>query len=137
MVLNVEAEPLPVLKGDRVRLGQLLDNLISNAIKFTPVGGSVTVGVSRRGDRAVLEVTDTGMGIPASEQEHLFERFFRTTSATRSAIQGTGLGLSIVKTIAQGHGGTIEFESVEGEGTTFRVELPLRAVPLALVGAAS
>jgi PAS domain S-box-containing protein len=135
--LEVAVDAVPPLQGDRVRLGQLLDNLISNAIKFTPPGGRVTVSVARRNDEAVLEVSDTGMGIPQAEQEHLFERFFRTKSATKRAIQGTGLGLSIVRTIAEGHGGTIGFESAEGEGTTFRVTLPLAVASAALVGVAS
>jgi signal transduction histidine kinase len=122
--LDVSAETGPPLTGDAVRLGQLLDNLVSNAIKFTPVGGLVTLSLSHRDDRAVLEVSDTGMGIPLDEQELLFERFFRATGATRSAVQGTGLGLSIARTIAEVHGGTIALDSIEGEGTTFRVELP-------------
>jgi two-component system, sensor histidine kinase and response regulator len=135
--LDVSVEPVPTLHGDRVRLGQLLDNLVSNAIKFTPVGGRVTVALTQRDREAVLEVSDTGMGIAAAEQEHLFERFFRTKSATKSAVQGTGLGLSIARTIAEGHGGTIGFESAEGDGTTFRVTLPLRIVWPTLVGVAS
>jgi signal transduction histidine kinase len=75
----------------------------------------------------VIEVSDTGMGIPAAEQDRLFERFFRTSTATAQAIQGTGLGLTISKAIAEAHGGRISFTSVEGEGTTFRIELPLAA----------
>jgi PAS domain S-box-containing protein len=134
--LEVVTEPLPALKGDRVRLGQLLDNLVSNAIKFTPEGGRVTVSLLQRDDEALLEVADTGMGIPAEEQARLFERFFRTNAATKSAIQGTGLGLSIARTIAEGHGGAIAVESEEGAGTTFRVTLPLIATPV-LVGAAT
>jgi signal transduction histidine kinase len=72
----------------------------------------------------VLEVRDTGIGIPAAEQQQLFDRFFRARDATDRAIQGTGLGLSIARTIAESHGGKIDFESVEGVGTTFRIELP-------------
>jgi hypothetical protein len=123
--LEVSADELPPLRGDRARLAQLLDNLVSNALKFTLDGGSVTVSLVRAGDNAVLEVCDTGMGIPSAEQAHLFERFFRTRGATEHAIPGTGLGLSIVRTIAESHGGTIAFESVQGTGTVFRVELPL------------
>ena len=123
--LDVSADALPPLSGDAVRLGQLLDNLVSNAIKFTPAGGRVTLSLARRDDLAVFEVADTGMGIALDEQQLLFERFFRASGATRSAIQGTGLGLSIAKTIVEVHGGTIGLDSIEGEGTTFRVELPL------------
>jgi signal transduction histidine kinase len=105
----------------------LLDNLVSNALKFTPDGGSVEVRLARRNGSALLQVADTGMGISDEEQRHLFQRFFRTAEATRNAIQGTGLGLAITKAIAEGHGGTVSVESVEGRGTTFTVELPLDA----------
>jgi PAS domain S-box-containing protein len=123
--LTLVSERVAPLEGDRVRLGQLLDNFVSNAIKFTPAGGSVEVRVLEQAGRAVIEVSDTGMGIPAAEQDRLFERFFRTSTATAQAIQGTGLGLTISKAIAEAHGGRISFTSVEGEGTTFRIELPL------------
>ncbi len=115
------------LEGDRSRLGQLLDNLVSNALKFTPAGGSVTLRAEAVAGQAVVEVSDTGRGIPAHEQGRLFERFFRTASANVEAVQGTGLGLTIARAIAEAHSGTIGFESVEGEGTTFTVALPLAA----------
>ena len=115
------------LSADRVRLAQVLDNLVSNAVKFTPEGGTVTVDLSRRNGDVVVAVADTGMGIPADEQAGLFQRFFRTKGATRHAIQGTGLGLVITKAIAEAHGGSIEVDSEEGVGTTFRVTLPLVA----------
>lgn len=118
-------DDIPSMQGDRARLAQLVDNLVSNALKFTPLGGSVLVSLTRAGNAAVLEVSDTGMGIPAAEQSHLFERFFRARGATEGAIQGTGLGLSIARTIAESHGGMIGLESAEGIGTTFRVDLPL------------
>ena len=123
--LELSAEELPPIQGDRARLAQLLDNLVSNAIKFTPPSGSVTVSLTRVDGHAILEVRDSGIGIAAAEQKQLFERFFRTRGATDNAIQGTGLGLSIARTIAESHGGQISFESVEGVGTAFRVEFPL------------
>ena len=122
----VDARPT-VLVGDRARLGQLLDNLVSNAIKFSPEGGEVRVRVAAAGGRAELDVSDSGIGIPADEQDQLFERFFRSSNARRAAIQGTGLGLVIFRAIAEAHGGTVAVTSREGEGTTFRVELPLAA----------
>ena len=125
VTLHLEDEAVPAVRGDYSRLGQLLDNLISNAIKFTPEGGRVDVRLSATPGTAVVEVADTGIGIAAGEQDNLFERFFRTTGATDRAIQGTGLGLSIARAIAELHGGTITFRSEEGAGTTFRVELPL------------
>jgi len=117
-------DPVPKITGDSARLSQLLDNLVSNAIKFTPPGGGVTVTLGRTDRSAVIEVSDTGMGIPSAEQPRLFERFFRSTLTTEQAIQGTGLGLSIAKDIVESHGGRIDCESTEGKGTTFRVELP-------------
>ena len=120
------AETPPML-ADRSRIGQLLDNLISNALKFTPRSGRVSISVARDGDAAVVEVSDTGLGIPAAEQGRLFERFFRSSNATNQAIPGTGLGLTIAKTIVERHEGSIEIESDEGAGTTVRVRLPLRA----------
>ncbi len=110
--------------ADRTRIAQLLDNLISNAIKFTPRGGHVDVVVDASDEFAVIEVRDDGFGISPEEQEKLFERFFRTRSANDMAIAGTGLGLSITKAIVDAHGGSISVESTEHQGTTFRVELP-------------
>jgi len=115
---------LPVT-GDGGRLAQLLDNLVSNAIKFTPAGGTVTVSAGSAQDSVWVEVRDTGIGINASDQELLFNKFFRTRDAAKASIQGTGLGLAISKAIVQAHGGTIAVESVEGRGTAFRVDLPV------------
>jgi PAS domain S-box-containing protein len=125
ITLTLATGPIPLIAGDRARIGQLLDNLVSNAIKFTPDGGRVDVRVRAHKQRAVLEVRDSGMGIPASEQQFLFQRFFRTSTATEQAIQGTGLGLAISKAIVEAHSGRIAVTSEEGEGTTFRVTLPL------------
>jgi signal transduction histidine kinase len=117
--------PVPGLVGDRARLAQVLDNLLSNALKFTPEGGRVSVSLHADGDRAVVEVQDNGVGIPGAEQNRLFERFFRSSRATENAIPGTGLGLAITKAIAERHGGRISVESEEDVGTSVRVELPL------------
>jgi signal transduction histidine kinase len=122
--LELSAESPFALNGDRMRLGQLLDHMISNALKFTPRGGKVSIRMTQPNGSVVLEVEDTGIGIPADEQEHLFDRFFRASAAEAGAIQGTGLGLSISQAIAQAHGGLIEVSSEENVGTTFRVALP-------------
>src|SRR5205807_5457699 len=117
-------EPVTAVEGDAGRLGQVLDNLLSNALKFTPPGGRVTVRLSQAPDGLQIEVADTGMGISEDDQGLLFDRFFRTAEATTSAIQGTGLGLAIVAAIVEAHGGSIEVESAVGFGTTFKIILP-------------
>jgi PAS domain S-box-containing protein len=129
--LNLDADDQVVVPGDRTRLAQVFDNLISNAIKFTPPGGRVNVRVFRSDASAVVEVSDTGTGIPEDERLHLFERFFRTSGAIRAAVPGTGLGLAIVGAIAASHGGTVSVESSDGGGATFLVSLPLASAELA------
>jgi PAS domain S-box-containing protein len=132
-----------VVPGDAVRLGQACDNLVSNAVKFTPSGGRVTLSLrpawtmpdgtvtteERPGSASVaqLAVSDTGMGIPAGEQSKLFTRFFRSSTAQRHAVPGVGLGLAITKAITTAHGGTLDLVSAEGEGTTFTLTLPRTA----------
>jgi signal transduction histidine kinase len=132
--LGCEVQSVPPLPADKGRMFQLLDNLVSNAIKFTPEGGRVEVRLLERASRVRLEVSDTGIGIPKEDQGRLFERFFRASTATERHIQGTGLGLYIACAIAEAHGGTIEVASEPGRGTTFCVELPL--VPVADAAAA-
>jgi signal transduction histidine kinase len=122
--LAVDADAVPPLLGEPVRLAQLLDNLVSNAIKFTPAGGRVTVRLTAGDGLARIEVSDTGIGIPDDEREKLFERFFRSQTALERQIQGTGLGLYISKAIVDAHGGRIGVLSREEEGTTFVVDLP-------------
>jgi signal transduction histidine kinase len=114
----------PLVQGDSNRLTQVLDNLVSNAVKFTNDGGKVTLSVRADGDGVRLEVADTGIGVPAEEQGQVFSRFFRASTATRLAIPGTGLGLAISRALVEQHGGTIVFESAEGEGTQVVVTLP-------------
>jgi PAS domain S-box-containing protein len=127
----LEGDAVAGLQGDPSRLTQLLDNLVSNAIKFSSEGGQVAVRTISENGNVVLEVADHGIGIPAEQQQHLFQRFFRGSNAAERAIQGTGIGLSIVKAIVDAHGGSIAVESREGQGTTFRVAFPLRLPPVA------
>jgi signal transduction histidine kinase len=129
VALQLERAGSISLRADRGRLGQLVGNLLSNAVKFTPAGGNVTARVFREDDLGVIEVEDTGIGIPKAEQERMFERFFRSSTATDQAIPGTGLGLAITRAIAEAHDGRISFRSEPGEGTCFRIELPLRPGP--------
>jgi signal transduction histidine kinase/CHASE3 domain sensor protein len=123
--LVAELEDVPPVVGDKERLGQLVGNLVSNALKFTPAGGRVTARSFVDGSHAVIEIADTGIGIPEAEQSRLFQRFFRSSTATEQAIPGTGLGLVISKAIAEAHGGSIGASSKPGVGTCFRVEIPL------------
>ena len=123
-------EPQITMNGDQMRIAQLLDNLVSNALKFTPPDGRVELRMTEEQDRIVIEVTDTGIGIAKDAQAHLFEKFFRTSEATKKAIQGTGLGLAISQAIVEAHGGSIAVESEEGHGSTFRVTMPQAAVQL-------
>jgi two-component system, sensor histidine kinase and response regulator len=121
----------PRLPVDATRIAQLLGNLISNAVKFTPDGGKVEVRVGTEGKGAVLEVADTGVGIPAADRDRIFDRFFRSAIATRQVIPGTGLGLTIAKNIVAAHNGAITVDSEEGRGSRFRIWLPLRPNPTA------
>lgn len=123
IAVELPDEPQEV-RGDPTRLGQAVDNLVSNAIKFTPRGGAVTLRLTRVGDELCISVSDTGLGIPRDEMERLFTRFFRSTTSTRQAVQGVGLGLNITRAIVEAHAGRIDASSVEGEGTTFEIWLP-------------
>ena len=127
IVLECAVEQDLVVTGDATRIAQVVDNLASNALKFTPAGGRVELLASRHADVIRIEVADTGMGIAPDEQDRLFDRFFRTARAQSDAIVGAGLGLAIAKAIVEAHRGHITFTSVEGQGTTFVVDLPAAA----------
>ena len=127
VALTVEAGQPAVLNGDRARLLQLVDNLLTNAIKFTPDGGEVWLSVTTAGGWCLVTVSDTGIGIPPQDRPHLFQRFYRASSATERGISGTGLGLVICRAIAEGHHGSIRLAEHEGPGSVFVVELPLAA----------
>jgi signal transduction histidine kinase len=115
-----------VIDGDRGRLFQLLDNLITNAIKFTPEGGRVDVQALPSGTHAVLEVSDTGIGLGPGEADLVFDRFFRSSRVVAEQVPGTGLGLFIARAIVAAHDGTISASSRAGRGATFHIELPSR-----------
>ncbi|HEY4596424.1 MAG TPA: ATP-binding protein [Thermoanaerobaculia bacterium] len=120
-----EEEEVPAVQGDAVNLERLLLNLLDNAIKYNRPDGKITVRVGRYGSDALLEVSDTGIGIPAEAIPRIFERFYRVDKGRAREEGGTGLGLAIVKHIAQAHGGQVDVESRMGRGSTFRVRLPL------------
>jgi signal transduction histidine kinase len=126
--LTLDDGSTATMSGDPTRLAQMLDNLVSNAIKFTPSGGSVTITTGTRDGDLLLEVADSGVGISPVDQEQLFDRFFRTPDAAARATPGTGLGLTITKAIVDAHGGSIGVTSSVGRGTTFTVRLPRERV---------
>jgi heavy metal sensor kinase len=113
------------VEGDRARIKQVVVNLLDNAIKYTLPGGSINLNVRAHEGTAILEVVDTGIGIPAGALPQLFQRFFRVDNARSREAGGAGLGLAIVKSICTAHGGHVEVESTEGKGSRFKVELPL------------
>jgi two-component system phosphate regulon sensor histidine kinase PhoR len=114
---------------DRTQIERVVLNLLSNAIKFSHDGGRVTIRLRPEGAFVVLSITDTGIGIPADEQQRLFSRFFRSSLAVADEIQGTGLGLTLVQAVVEWHDGNVEIDSVEGQGTTVTVRLPQTPVP--------
>jgi signal transduction histidine kinase len=124
--LTYQANGVVGVHADKGRMFQLVENLVSNAIKFTPSGGDVRVSVTPVNGVVRLEVADTGIGIASGEQQRLFDRFFRASTASEHQIPGTGLGLYITRAIVEAHGGSIAVRSDLGEGTSFSVELPSR-----------
>ncbi|WP_299025126.1 HAMP domain-containing sensor histidine kinase [uncultured Thermanaerothrix sp.] len=127
----VETAPITIL-GDKDRLKQVLLNLVGNAIKYTPPGGEICLGLRREGNEARIRVSDSGPGIPEEDLPHIFERFYRGRGQEgENAPFGYGLGLAIAQRIVQSHGGWIEVESRLGQGTTFIVRLPLEGAILA------
>ncbi|KAF0107862.1 MAG: putative two-component sensor histidine kinase [Anaerolineaceae bacterium] len=116
-------EQIPSLRGNPIRLRQMLDNLIGNAIKYTPEGGNLSVEVEVQDGQVILRVADSGVGIPPADQPHIFDKFYRASNVPKG-VGGSGLGLAIVKSIVDNHHGRIWVESVIGEGTTFIVVLP-------------
>ncbi len=123
--VRLQCAPEPLLvPGDPGELDRLVTNLVSNAVKYTPPGGTVTVTVERRGTNAVIAVADDGLGMSEEDQVGLFRPFFRTTNPDALREPGTGLGLAIVATIVERHAGEVRVRSRLGEGTTFTVTLP-------------
>jgi signal transduction histidine kinase len=126
LVLEMDQRPVPV-QADAARLGDVLGNLVDNAIRYSPDGGEVAVRVGVRGRRAQLSVTDSGLGIEKADLGTIFSRFGRIVNAQNSHLIGAGLGLYLAREIARLHGGDIRVESKPGQGSTFTVSLPLAA----------
>ena len=124
--LSVEATiEETVVLGDEGALGAVVRNLIDNAIRHTPSGGRISIEVASEGGQAVLRVSDDGEGIPTSDLDRVFERFYRVDSARSRRTGGTGLGLAIVRHAVENHGGRVTVRSELGAGSTFTVHLPL------------
>jgi signal transduction histidine kinase len=119
------APAVPKIYADAVHLRRVLDNLLGNALKFTPEGGHIAVALSGLDSRVVLEVSDTGIGIPPEQLSKIFQRFYQVDGSSKRRFGGVGLGLALVKEIVESHEGTVEVASVEGQGTAFRITLPV------------
>jgi PAS domain S-box-containing protein len=134
-VLDLRLADAPVeIDGDEMRLGQVLQNLIQNAIKYSPLGGTISVEVRRTPDQAQVSVSDQGIGIPAAALPHLFGRFYRAPNAEAWHISGMGIGLYIAQEIIRLHAGEIQVASEEGKGSTFTLSLPLAQTPIGTSG---
>ncbi len=134
VAVSAELEPTGELWIDPQRIGQAVDNLLTNAVKFSNANSTVHVSLALRDDVAVIEVEDEGIGVPAEEVGRLFDRLFRASGAISQQIQGTGLGLTIVKSVVEAHEGSVSVESQEGVGTKFTIELPLLRPPRSRTG---
>jgi len=115
----------PPVKADYERIREVLSNLISNAIKYSPKGGLIRVGGRVEGDEVLVFVSDEGVGIPATEQERIFDRFARVDNSLTRQTPGAGLGLFLVKAVIEAHGGRVGVESQPGQGSTFNFTLPV------------
>ena len=130
LTFNKPRKDVPAVIGDPMKIRIVLENLIDNAVKYTPINGEVTISVSdakinSANPQLELSVADTGIGIPADQQDKLFSKFFRATNAVSYVPDGSGIGLYISKDIAEKHNGSLRFESKEGKGTTFYLSLPV------------
>jgi signal transduction histidine kinase len=130
--LNVKTEiaaSLPALRANPIRLRQVFDNVIGNAIKYSHTKGDIRISIRAEENQVILQVTDSGHGIPASDQPHIFDKFYRASNIS-SEVEGSGLGLAIVKNIVENHQGRIWVESAVGKGSTFFIVLPVSAEPV-------
>lgn len=128
IVIESKIRPLPVTKGDRERLGQVITNLLDNAIKFTPEKGRITVETRKEGYSLIISVSDTGIGISEKQVDRIFTKFFQVDNRVARKYSGTGLGLTICKGIINAHGGNITVESTLKKGSTFDIILPYKSI---------
>jgi len=124
--IQIDCPPnLPAIRGDSGRLRDVLQNLLDNAVQYTPPGGHIILSASKDGNEVVFTVADNGIGIPQAEQERIFERFYRVDEGRSREVGGTGLGLSIARHIAEAHGGRVWVESAIGQGSRFHFSVPI------------
>jgi PAS domain S-box-containing protein len=127
LILDAEiASSLAPISGEPIYLRRVLDNLLGNALKFTPAGGTITVRLEQKGEQVVLQVSDTGIGIAPEEHALIFDRFYQVDGSSKRRYGGVGLGLALVKEITEAHGGKVMVQSTVGQGSTFTVTLPAR-----------
>jgi two-component system sensor histidine kinase VicK len=124
LIIDIEKQ-LPEIMGDKSRIEQVLINIVSNAVRYTPEGGKITISAGASGSNIWIKVSDTGVGIPKEDIPRLFDRFYRVDKARTRAYGGTGLGLSIAHEIITKHGGSIQVESELDKGTDFIILLPI------------
>jgi signal transduction histidine kinase len=128
--VNTEVAPsMPALRANPIRLRQVLDNVVGNAIKYSNANGEVNINIHAEGDQVILQVTDQGPGISSADQPHIFDKFYRGSNIS-SDFAGSGLGLAIVKTIVENHQGRIWLESTLGKGSSFFIVLPVHEEPV-------
>lgn len=125
LTMYMEATPA-IMTGDQSQIQRALDNLLSNAMKYTPSGGAILVSMIVEDSKAIISIADTGIGIPSDEQQHIFKPFFRARNAVDTQIPGTGLGLSQVKEAIEQHGGSVHLRSKNNQGTQINLYLPLK-----------
>jgi two-component system sensor histidine kinase ResE len=126
--LELHANRPVIVEADEQRISQVFVNLIDNALRFTPAGGSVKVVIDAEDGQAMIRVRDTGMGIPYKDLPYVFERFYVAERSRTRGVSGAGLGLSIVKQIVEAHRGSVDVESSLGRGTTITVRIPILTV---------
>jgi signal transduction histidine kinase len=125
MVLEVNKKETPKVKIDKEKIGVVIQNLLENAIKYTEQGGKIKITLDNDEKNVIFKIEDSGVGIPKSQQDRIFTKFFRAENVTRMETNGTGLGLYTTKNIVQAHKGQIWFESEENKGTTFYFTIPI------------
>jgi signal transduction histidine kinase len=125
LVFEKTKNVLPLVEVDKEKIGLAIQNLLENAIKYTPASGNITISLEEKGESVLFKIKDDGVGIPQNQRDRIFTKFFRGSNVARMETDGTGLGLYTTKNIIEAHRGKIWFESEEGKGTTFYFTVPV------------